>query len=76
MPVSITAYSFPLGGLLGIGLSIYLARLAPSHDPGPPEIDLRNPVVESPSRTSCRRLAGLRAAVLAADPVGVHTCAL
>ena len=37
MPVFVTAYPFPLGGLLGIGLSIHLARLALSSDPGPPE---------------------------------------
>lgn len=38
MPVSITAYPFALGGLLGLGLSIYLARLLSSGDPGPPEM--------------------------------------
>ena len=37
MPVSIPAYPLPLGGLLGIGLSIHLARLTLSSDPGPPD---------------------------------------
>lgn len=38
MPLSPTAYIFPIAGLLGIVATIYLARITLRNDPGPPEI--------------------------------------
>ena len=57
---------FPLVGLLGIGLTIYLARLTLSRDPGPPEIAKFSAIIQEGAATFLRRQYRLMAVVAVA----------
>jgi len=63
MPVSTTAYVFPIVGLLGIGLTVYLARLTLSNDPGTPEIVKFSAIIQKGAATFLRRQYRMMAVV-------------